>query len=232
MISIIIPTYNEESVIEKTLQNLKKIDGIAETEIIVVDGRSSDRTVSIAKNYANVISSAKGKAIQLNAGARAASGDILFFVHADMTLPPNVLKVIEKKIVREVCDGGGFASEFSSHNKKIKTLGRLMNFRIINKEQSDKKIFYGDNGIFVKKTVFEKLGGFREIPIMEDYDFSIRLKKEYRVVKIDEPKIIVNPRRHINAGFIKTRFQWIVIRKLYKLGVSPFLLARWYKDVR
>lgn len=232
MISIVIPTYNEETVIETTLQNLKELECIAESEIIVADGGSSDKTVSIAKKYASVISSSKGKAIQLNTGARTAIGDILFFVHADMTLPKDALKVIEHKINDEGYSGGGFANVFSSYNEKIKLLGRLLNLRIINREQSDSKIFYGDNGIFVKKSIFEKLGGFKEIPIMEDYDFSVRLKKEFRAVKIDDPKIIVDSRRHINSGFIKTRVQWITIRKLYKLGVSPFLLAKWYKDVR
>jgi len=232
MISIVIPTYNEETVIETTLQNLKELECISESEIIVVDGGSSDKTVGIAKKYASVISSSKGKAIQLNVGARTAIGDILFFVHADMTLPKDALKVINLKINDEGYSGGGFANEFSSYNEKIKLLDRLLNLRIVNREQSDSQIFYGDNGIFVKKSVFEKLGGFKEIPIMEDYDFSVRLKKEFRVVKINNPKIIVDSRRHINAGFIKTRVQWITIRKLYKLGVSPFLLAKWYKDVR
>lgn len=232
MISIIIPTYNEEAIIEKTLKNISELDSISEAEIIIVDGGSSDNTETIANKYAIVINSPKSKAIQQNTGAKKAKGDILFFVHADMTLPKNVLTIIRSKINIEGFDGGGFANEFSTHNKKIKTLGRILNFRILNKEQSDKKIFYGDNGIFVKKSVFEKLGGFKEIPIMEDYDFSMRLKKEYKVVKIDNPKIIVDSRRHIKAGFLRTRIEWIAIRKLYKLGVSPFLLARWYKDIR
>ncbi|MBI3124032.1 MAG: TIGR04283 family arsenosugar biosynthesis glycosyltransferase [Ignavibacteriales bacterium] len=232
MISVIIPAYNEESCIEKTLLNISQLECLDNCEIIVVDGGSADSTISISKKYARVVSSPKSKAVQQNIGAKTATGDILFFVHADMTLPHNVLGIINTSLCEKGFDGGGFANEFSSHNKKIKALGRLLNLRITNKEQSDKKIFYGDNGIFVKKSVFEKLGGFKEIPIMEDYDFSIRLKKEFNVVKIDEPKIIVNSRRHINAGFIKTRIQWITIRKLYKLGVSPFLLAKWYKDVR
>jgi len=232
MISIIIPTYNEESVIGKTLKNISELDCVSDCEIIIVDGESSDRTLSIANKYADVISSLQGRSIQLNAGAKVAIGKILFFVHADMTLPKDILKVIDTKINLEGYDGGGFANEFSTHNQRIKILGRILNFRIIDREQSDRKIFYGDNGIFVKKSVFEKLGGFKEIPIMEDYDFSIRLRKEFKVIKISHPKIIVDSRRHEKAGFFKTRTQWIMIRKLYKLGVSPTILAKWYKDVR
>lgn len=108
-----------------------------------------------------------------------------------------------------------------------------MNLRFINKkEQSDKGIFYGDNGIFVKKSVFEKLKGFKEIPIMEDYDFSNKMKQHHRIIKIKGPPIIISARRHVKAGFFKTRFHWIAIRKLYVWGVSPRVLAKWYVDIR
>lgn len=232
MISIIIPALNEEAYIGKTLQNISELDYYNKSEVIVVDGGSSDNTIIVAGKIAKIVTSPKGRGIQLNAGAREAKGDILFFVHADITLPKEALYIIDHKINIEGFDGGGFLNEFSSYNKKIKRLGRILNFRIINREQSDKLIFYGDNGIFVRKNIFERMNGFKEIPIMEDYDFSKRLKKDFKVVKIDKPKIIVDPRRHIKAGFIKTRLQWIIIRKLYKLGVSPFTLAKWYYDER
>ncbi len=93
-------------------------------------------------------------------------------------------------------------------------------------------IFFGDNGIFVKRTVFEALGGFKTIPIMEDYDFSKRLQEQFSVVRIGAPRLVVSPRRHVEAGFIKTRMQWILIKRLYQVGVSPHVLARWYRDVR
>jgi len=89
-----------------------------------------------------------------------------------------------------------------------------------------------NNGIFAKRTVFETLGGFKAIPIMEDYDFSMRMHEQFRVVRVCEPKLVVSTRRHLKAGFIKTRMQWILIKRLYKLGVSPYALARWYRDVR
>ena len=108
-----------------------------------------------------------------------------------------------------------------------------MNGRFFDRrEQSDKGIFYGDNGIFVKKKVFEQLKGFKEIPIMEDYDFSKRMRSGFKVKKITNTVITVSSRRHVKEGFIKTRFQWIMIRMLFSLGVSPFTLARWYKDSR
>lgn len=232
MISIIIPSYNEETSIEKTLIQLLSLEYPDDKEILVVDGGSSDNTISIASKYAQVISSKKGKAIQLNWAVNYAKGDILFFVHADMLVPNNSLLAIYNQI-EEGFDGGGFANEFDSNNKKIKRLGTLMNMRFFNKkEQADRSIFYGDNGIFVKKSVFLKLGGFKEIPIMEDYDFSIRMKNSYRVRQIKEPKLMLSSRRHIEAGFFKTRMQWILIKKLFLLGFSPHLLNKWYRDVR
>ena len=201
-------------------------------EIIVADGGSLDETIEIAQQYARIVKSEKGKAKQMNAAAKAAKGKVLFFIHSDMTLHEDTLEAICHQIERGYV-GGGFANVFDEQNEKIKRLGTLLNFRFFNKnEQSDRNIFYGDNGIFVKKDVFEKLGGFKDIPIMEDYDFSIRMRSNFKVIKIYEPELIVSARRHLKAGFLKTRLQWIVIKKLYLLGVSPNWLAKWYKDVR
>ena len=232
MISIIILTYNEAACIEKTLQNLKQLKCQMPVEILLADGGSTDATVEIAKKYARIVKTEKGKARQINAAAAAAKGKVLFFIHADMELHDNTLEAICHQI-EEGFDGGGFANIFDEHNSKIKQFGTLLNFRFLkNQEQSDRNIFYGDNGIFVKKAIFEKLGGFKDLPIMEDFDFSVRMRSMFKVRKIREPKLVVSARRHIKSGFLKTRLQWIIIKKLYLLGVSPQRLAKWYKDVR
>jgi len=93
-------------------------------------------------------------------------------------------------------------------------------------------IFFGDNGIFCKTNVFQALGGFKEIPIMEDYDFSKRMRDSFNIVRIKEPYLLISSRRHIKDGFIKTRLKWIIIKKLYLLGISPNILNRIYKDIR
>jgi len=233
MISAIIVAYNEEDLIEVIIKELKKQQFRDKYEIILADGGSSDKTVMLAaKNKIQIVNCRKGKSRQMNDAAKKAKGDILFFVHADMQFSNQMFSIIQNKIT-EGFDGGGFSNECDMHKKKIKKLGIWMNFRFFDKrEQSDKGIFYGDNGIFVKNEVFIALNGFKEISIMEDYDFSRRMKTNYKVIKIKEPKIKVSARRHIKTGFLKTRFQWIMIRKLYKWGVSPEKLAKWYSVVR
>lgn len=231
MISIIIPAYNEENIIVKTLRHLNTLKEKAVFEIIVSDGGSTDNTVEAAKPYAIIINSPKGKAKQMNHAAKHAKGEILFFVHADMIVPPGALTAIKDKIAGG-CDSGGFSNVFETHNKKIKLIGKLFHLRLTNKSQAEHKLFYGDNGIFVRKEVFEKVGGFKEIPIMEDYDFSKRMLASYKVCLISEPKLIVDARRHLKDGFIRTRIKWMVIKQLYMLGVSPEKLDRWYKDIR
>jgi rSAM/selenodomain-associated transferase 2 len=231
MISIIIPTYNEAAQIEATLHQLITLNE-PPFEILVSDGGSTDDTVALAGKYARVIHSGKGKGVQLNTASKEAAGEILFFVHADMHVPPGALSAIEEHIYAKGYDGGGFLNVFSEDNEKIKRLGRIINFRIKKGEQPEQCIFYGDNGIFVRKNVFERLQGFKEIPIMEDYDLSIRMRSKYKVGVIKEPKLILSSRRQLKDGFIRTHLKWFFIKKLYRLGISPQKLADWYKDTR
>jgi glycosyltransferase involved in cell wall biosynthesis len=198
----------------------------------VSDGGSSDRTVTIARNYVTVVETNKGRSIQQNAAAQIAHGEILFFAHAHMTLHEGTLKAIDQKINLEKYDGGGFSNVFSEHNNKIKTLGRILNLRIRNNDHANNTIFFGDNGIFVRRMVFKSLGGFKHIPIMEDYDFSKRMKVKYKVVRIQKPTLVLSPRRHTKNRFVKTRLQWIFIKRLYRFGVSPYFLSKMYQDVR
>ena len=232
MISVIIPTYNEEHYLAQAIESVLRQGERVAYEIVVGDGGSSDATVSLARRYARVVCCEKGRGAQLNAAAQQATGTVFFFLHAHVTLPPGALAMIQRKIDEEGYDGGGFSNVFSTHNGKIKRLGRVLNVRFRDNDHAGNTIFFGDNGIFVKRAVFEALGGFKTIPIMEDYDFSKRLRQQYRVVRIGAPKLIVSPRRHVKAGFVKTRVQWILIKRLYQLGVSPHALARWYRDVR
>lgn len=233
MISVIIPTHNEERVIENTIRGVLRLRNEASIEVIVADGGSEDRTVSVARQYAALVASPKGKAIQLNTGALAARGDILFFVHADLWLPEGALRRIDEWINVLGYDGGGFSNVFSSHNQHIKLLGRILHLEFRNREDDmHNTVFFGDNGIFVRRTVFDALGGFRPLPIMEDFDFSKRLSERFRVARVLEPKLVTSPRRQLKAGLVKTHLQWLLIKRLFLWGVPAPLLARWYRDVR
>lgn len=233
-ISAIIVALNEEELIRQIINELRQQDYEGELEIILADGGSEDKTLALAQieGIKVLLSPTKGRAWQMNAAAEIASGDILFFVHADMRFGGNTLSALARSIAKGYA-GGGFSNEFETHNARIKQLGHYLNFRFVDKrEQSDKGIFYGDNGIFVLTHAFKKLEGFREILIMEDYDFSRRLRNEFRTIKIKSPRIIVSSRRHLKAGFLRTRIQWILIRILFKWGISPHFLSKCYKNIR
>ncbi|MCC7241489.1 MAG: TIGR04283 family arsenosugar biosynthesis glycosyltransferase [Acidobacteria bacterium] len=232
MISIIVPTHNEAAILDDTLSGILRLQREAGVELIVTDGGSTDETVAIARRYARVVEAPKGKGSQLNAGAHAAGGDVFFFVHADTWLPEGTLRTIETA-VRAGYDGGGFSNAFESHNRRIKIVGRAIRFQFRDKENDPANTsFYGDNGIFATRTAFEALGGFKPLPIMEDYDFSRRLRERFRAIRIVDPKLVVSSRRQRHAGLIRTHLQWFLIKRLYLLGVPPQVLARWYGDVR
>lgn len=232
MISIIMPVFNEASILASTLSNLTAACRHEGHEILVGDGGSTDASLEIAGRYANTIQARKGRGNQLNMAASQARGDILFFLHADARIEPATLLRIRESIEEQGYDGGGFSNVFQSHNARIKLLGRILNLRLFDNDHQSNLIFFGDNGIFCKRSVFMALGGFRDIPIMEDYDFSRRMANQFRVVRIKDPPLVVSPRRQLRSGILKTRLQWILIRRAFELGVPPDFLAKCYRDVR
>jgi rSAM/selenodomain-associated transferase 2 len=235
-ISIIIPAYNEATVIENTLVQIIGLKEKYKLEIIVADGGSKDSSVLLAKKYARVIAAEKGKSKQLNAGAAVARGEILFFVHADMLVPDEALRVILETVKERGFDGGGFDNIYDKLNKRIKLVSAAIFLSLFSSRRKGQEeiqpILYGDNGIFIKASVFRKVEGFKEIPIMEDYDLSKRLNRHYKMLKLYEPKLIVSSRRLLKSGIFKTVFTWLLVQKLYKAGVSPNFLFRLYRDVR
>ena len=224
MISIILPVLNEEKTIENTLLKLNSLKG--DKEIIVVDGGSADDTVRIASQYAKVINSRKGRAFQMNAGAKASRGDILWFVHSDSVVSENSLESIEEAI-REGYVGGGFSIYFYDLDT------RFMRFVSITSNWRAKYLglFFGDQGIFVKRNVFEELGGYKEIELMEDWDFSRRLVKIGKL-KLLDTKIGTSARRFKEGGQLRTLLLMHKIKLLYVLGVSPSKLNKMYREAR
>src|SRR5258708_6388838 len=171
LISVIIPTLNEEVNLPVTLRQLADRPDV---ELIVVDGGSTDRTVEIAQQFTPyVFVTHAGRARQMNEGARHATGDILLFLHADTFLLPGALDEIQRRIITVGAVGGAFDLGIDSPRKFSRLVARMASQR-----SRVLRLPYGDQGIFVWRQVFEALGGFPEIPIMEDIAFARRLRRE------------------------------------------------------
>lgn len=221
-ISVVIPALNEESHLEKTLQSVTKQEG--DYEFFVVDGGSSDNTVTIAKRYTTVINSLSGRAIQMNTGAKACSGDILLFLHADTILPDCAFREIRKRMKDVSVAGGSFYIAFDADTFILKGVSFVtrFNFRLFH---------FGDQGIFVRRTVFQTLQGYKEMPIMEDYDFYKRLGKQGKVILIRMP-VISSARRFVRKGVIRQLFMNKLVVLAYWAGVDIQTIKRFYDDTR
>ncbi len=220
-ISVIIPTLNEEENIGSLLHYLHQLDSTL--EIIVADANSADDTVKIAKKYANVIQAPRGRGAQMNAGAKLAAGDILWFLHADVTPHPHSINAVKKLFLNERIVGGAFEYNLDEVGWFFRTVEVMSNLKnhLLN-------TFYGDMGIFVRRNVFQKIGGYKEIPLMEDMDFCSRLKKEGDVIILPY-RINTSARRWIEEGKAKNLFRNWLLQIGYKLGFSPDTLAQWYE---
>ncbi|MFQ5777701.1 MAG: TIGR04283 family arsenosugar biosynthesis glycosyltransferase [Terriglobia bacterium] len=228
MISVIIPTYNEESTIEGLLRQLRAQGNGC--EILVADGASTDRTVALAERTARVLVSEPNRGLQLNRAAREARGDVLLFLHADVRPPTGVLAALERVMADPAVVGGSFSLEFVGDGLPARV------FTLIDRWRRPFGIFYGDAGLFVRRSVFERLGGFREWPLLEDYDFARRLVKAGRTVCLPQ-RLAVSSRRW-KAGaegrgrLWRTMTAWFFIQVFFLLRVPPRWLARWYPPVR
>lgn len=222
-ISIIIPILNEAKILDKTLSQLQS--ELGPHELIIVDGLSSDDSTRIAEKYGEVITSARGRAKQLNAGAAAATGDILLFLHADIWLEPGALVAMETALSSGYI-GGGFRQKIDGKNilyRMIEIAGNIRGKYL--------KVFYGDSGIFVARTDFEKIGGFPDLPILEEMEFSKSLRKLGKTTLI-VPHIHLSARRWEAKGIVRTTLNNWLITLLYFIGVSPEKLAKLYSHIR
>ena len=220
-ISIIIPTLNEAATIARTLRHLEGIDNL---EVIVVDGGSKDETAALAESRGTkVVQSKPGKAAQMNAGATAATGDILIFLHADTLLPEDFSRQIASALNQKGVVAGAFRLSIDSIHAGIRIIERMANWR-----SRLLRLPYGDQALFIKKPLFEKIGGFAEMPIMEDFILVRRLKRKGNIV-ILPTAVSTSPRRWLHFGIVKT---WLINQAIiiaYYLGIPPERLTRWYR---
>ncbi|WP_455245650.1 TIGR04283 family arsenosugar biosynthesis glycosyltransferase [Petrachloros mirabilis] len=232
VISVIIPTLNEETTIAETLRHTS---GLGFEDIIVVDGGSSDRTPDVVRTLSNknqeycgirFLTSPPGRGRQMNEGARACRGETLLFLHADSRLPDKAAQLIASSLTNPGLVGGRFDVRFDSSTVWARTISTFMNGR-----SRVSRISTGDQAIFVRREIFEQLGGFAEIPIMEDIDFSTRLKRLGPIVSLRET-VTTSFRRWKQNGPLRTILLMWTLRFLYWLGISPARLAHLYKTVR
>lgn len=224
MISIVIPVLNEASTIAATLERTNSLDG--DFEIIVVDGGSTDATALIASRYANVIQGPRGRARQMNAGASEARGDVLLFLHADTLLPQGAIVGVDQALRDSRVVGGRFKVRLGNSGIPYRLIAFAINLR-------DRFFggFTGDQSIFVRAGVFRTLGGYRDMPLMEDLDLGRRLAAAGKISRLPLC-VTTSSRRWERHGIAKTVLLMWTLRLLFTLGCPPARLKRFYGEMR
>lgn len=221
-ISVIIPVLDEQRRIGERLAELRGFE-----EVIVVDGGSRDRTVEVARGFSGVQvgSAPRGRALQMNHGAQRARGDVLLFLHADVSLPPDAALQVERALARERAVAGAFRTWHVAEDGRRAPWLHLADLR-----SRYSGLPYGDQALFVRREAFWKAGGFPEQPLMEDLELSRRLRRLGRI-SIAEASVRVSGRRFL-AHPLRHALLVNCFPLLYRLGVAPARLARLYHDIR
>lgn len=221
--SVIIPVLNESGVLKKAIS---RAWAAGASEVIVVDGGSDDNTAKFARqSNAQVVTGASGRGQQMNLGAAQASGEILLFLHADNWLPPGAIHQISAAISQGDLHGGGFRQKLQSSRWVYRLIEHGNAYRA-----RYQRLVYGDQGMFVRRSVFEQLGGFADIPLMEDYEFSKRCFCDSAPLLLDGP-IHVDVRRWERDGVARTTLNNWRIARAWRKGVDVnTLYDQYYKS--
>ncbi len=233
-ITVVMPTLNEAGVLRETLHHTAVLGF---DQIIVVDGGSTDGTFDLVREALVsqpgtagpsivLLTSSPGRSLQMNAGAAAAPADVLLFLHADTRLPLNARSEIMQALQDPACVGGRFDVKFDRRTLLSHTIAGLMNRR-----SRWTNMYTGDQAIFVRADVFRRLNGFAPIPLMEDLEFSRRLKREGTTAAL-RAQVVTSYRRWEQQGPIRTILHMWWLRFLYWVGVNPETLVRHYRAVR
>ncbi len=223
VISVIVPAYNEEELLPRCLESI--IQQQEACQLIIVDGASEDSTLQVAQRYADrvIILDEPGLARQLNAGAEAASGDILLFLHADSLLVPGCLARL--KCLPEKFVGGAFTMHVAGNRFffRLLSLGGDVFCRLSG-------IYFGDRGIFIRTKIFKQMGGFVELPIMADVDFSQRLKSQGKTILLPGP-VVSSSRKFEKESPWRTLYLIFYALIAFKLKVDPEKIkAKYYGE--
>ncbi len=221
LISIIIPAVNEGDILDHTLAAIADVAGV---EVIVVDGGSQDQTREIAAaRGARIITSERGRAVQMNRGAATARGEILLFLHADCLLPKGFVDHIHNSLSARHTAAGAFRLAIDAPNLSMRILEQLVYWR-----SHFLQMVYGDQALFMSAGMFHATGGFPELPLMEDFEFVRRLRRHGRIAVLPQT-VTTSARRWQRLGLIRTTATNQLIIAAYLLGVDPERLARWYR---
>jgi len=223
LLSVIVPTLNEADSLSQTLKCAQRADGV---EIIVADGGSRDATCRIAAHAGAVVLVAfGGRAAQQNEGAAVARGRHLLFLHADTLLPDGYAELIRRTLERPATVAGAFRFRTDGAGAGIRLVEWGANIR-----SALLQLPYGDQGLFMEKRVFDELGGFAALPIMEDYELVRRLRRRGPVATLSEA-VITSARRWQRLGAARTTLRNLAMIAGFHAGVPPERLARFYRDI-
>jgi len=223
-ISIVMPVLNEEKTIAAMVAALARFKP---HEVMIVYGGSSDRTAEICNRLgAMVIRSPRGRGTQMNHGARQATGDVLLFLHADTRLPDSAFDDIHGALGDPRCVGGRFDVQLDGTHWMLGMIGAMISLR-----SRLSQVATGDQAIFVRRKIFAELGGYPDIPLMEDVAFSQALKRRGAVACL-RSRVVTSARRWERDGVWRTILKMWALKSLYLAGVSPLRLKRYYGDTR
>lgn len=220
-VSIVVPTLNEAARIEPCLRRLRS--DFPGCELVVVDGGSTDGTVEIAQRHAYTICSAAGRAIQMNAGAAASSGDVFWFIHADCQVPPGALNLLRQALLDPQVVGGGLQLSFDQRSLGLDYLAATSNVRARRLNW-----IFGDQALFVRREVFEAVRGFPPLPLMEDLEMSRILRRRGRLVVLPTT-VTASARRLVEQGVWRMTVLMQVLKLQYLLGVDPERIRQCYE---
>ena len=221
-VSIIIPVLNEAPNLRRLLPDLART--CPDADIIAVDGGSTDETVPVAARFrlVRLVTSARGRARQMNAGAREARGEILLFLHADTFLPDGALGAVQAALADPRVVGGRFDVRLDGPRAVFRVIAFFINLR-----SRLSRIATGDQALFVRRTIFAEMGGFPGIPLMEDVEFSRRLKRRGAIACL-RLRVTASARKWEREGVLRTILLMWTLRLLYFCGVDPARLHRYY----
>ena len=221
-LTVVVPCWNDVTRLEQTLSRFKSLSGIH--ELIVGDASAAETCRDLARSHgAKVVAVTRpNRGRQMNAAAALATGEVLLFHHVDTEFDQAHVNAIRSAMADERWVGGAFYRKFDPvqhrHRQWLNPMIRRLNRR---------GTMFGDQSVFARRAVFEKIGGFKDMPLMEDVDFSRRLRLAGKVVLLDPP-LMSSSRRHLVHGQVRTSIENFVLLWLFKFGVSPHMLHRWY----